>query len=186
MPELIEPTARLAASWRAARDDWGRGVHQDGSGLNDDADDVDTDAGFAAWVARLRQQADDSVPVAPDRVHASYWWIVSGDEILGAISLRHELNDFLLRAGGHIGYGVRPSARRRGLAGWTLVAVLDRARDRGMDRVLITCADDNVASARTIERAGGVLDDVRDTELGRTRRYWITLSDSESALSTAD
>lgn len=185
MPELIEPTARLAASWRAARDDWGRGVHQDGSGLHD-TDDVETDTGFAAWVERLRRQADESVPVAPDRVHASYWWIGSGDEILGAISLRHELNDFLLRAGGHIGYGVRPSARRRGLASWALAAVLDRARGRGMNRVLVTCADDNVASARTIERAGGVLDDVRDTELGRTRRYWITLSGHEPVRSTTD
>ncbi|BCJ39023.1 GNAT family N-acetyltransferase [Actinocatenispora thailandica] len=175
MPELIEPTTRLAASWRVARDDWGRGVHQDGSGLRD-TDDVDSDAGFAAWVARLRREADESVPVAPDRVHASYWWLVAGDEYLGAISLRYRLNDFLLRAGGHIGYGVRPSARRRGLASWALGAVLDRARDRDMGRVLITCADDNVASARTIERNGGVLEDVRDTELGRTRRYWITLT----------
>jgi predicted acetyltransferase len=86
-------------------------------------------------------------------------------------------HDFLLRAGGHIGYGIRPSARGRGLATWALGQVLSKATALGLDRVLITCADGNVASARVIERRGGVLEDVRDTELGRTRRYWVTLAD---------
>lgn len=94
--------------------------------------------------------------------------------MLGAIALRHELNDFLREAGGHIGYGVRPSVRRRGLAGWALGQVLDRAWDRGLDRVLITCDVDNEVSRRIIESRGGVLEDVRDTVLGRTRRYWVT------------
>jgi predicted acetyltransferase len=101
----------------------------------------------------------------------------AGDDVghLGAISLRLTLNDFLLRAGGHIGYGVRPSARRRGLATWALGAVLPEARALGLERVLVTCDDANVASARTIESNGGVLEDVRVTELGQTRRYWIAL-----------
>nr|WP_228395104.1 GNAT family N-acetyltransferase [Modestobacter roseus] len=76
-----------------------------------------------------------------------------------------------------MGYGIRPSARRRGLVTWALGEVLPVARRMGLDRVLVTCADDNVASARVIERAGGVLEDVRETELGRARRYWITLAD---------
>jgi predicted acetyltransferase len=173
MADLIAPTARLHRSWLEARDEWA-GAHQDGSGLND-TDDVDSLAGFTAWVARLRQQSDESVPADPGRVHATYWWMVDGDTYLGAISLRHTLNDFLLRAGGHIGYGVRPSARRRGLATWALGAVLTHARNRGIDRVLVTCDDANAASARVIEHHGGVLEDVRDTELGRTRRYWIGL-----------
>jgi predicted acetyltransferase len=94
---------------------------------------------------------------------------------LGAITLRHGLNDFLLRAGGHIGYGLRPSARGYGLAGWALCSILPRAQQLGLSRVLVTCDDVNAASARTIEKAGGVLEDVRHTELGLTRRYWITL-----------
>lgn len=112
---------------------------------------------------------------AADRIPATYWWIVDRDGYLGAISLRHRLNEFLLEAGGHIGYGVRPSARRRGVATWALGAVLPHARARGLARVLVTCGDENVASARAIERNGGALDDVRDTALGRTRRYWIDL-----------
>ncbi|GAA4212669.1 GNAT family N-acetyltransferase [Actinocatenispora rupis] len=175
MPELIAPTVRLHASWLAARDDWGRGVHQDGSGLHE-TDEVDSAAGFARWVGWLHSQSDASTPLPDGRVHASYWWIVDGDDCLGAISLRYRLNDFLRRVGGHVGYGVRPSARGRGLATWALGAVLPEARGRGIDRLLVTCADTNHASARAIQRNGGVLDGVHDTERGRTRRYWIDLT----------
>ena len=108
-------------------------------------------------------------------MHATNWWVVEDDTYLGAIQLRHTLNDFLLEAGGHIGYGIRPSARRRGYAAWALGAVLPEARALRLDRVLLTCDPDNTASARTIERHGGVLEDERDTEVGRKRRYWITL-----------
>jgi len=103
------------------------------------------------------------------------WWIVDGDTYLGAIDLRHYLNAFLLEGGGHIGYSVRPSARRRGLATWALGTVLLKAPALGLDRVLLTCDDGNIGSARTIESNGGVLEDVRSTEAGLKRRYWITL-----------
>jgi predicted acetyltransferase len=174
MPQLIAPTTRLHDSWLTSRDEWGRGVHQDGAGLGA-ADEVDTPEGFSAWVRQLRQQSDPSIPVKAGRVHATYWWIVEHDTHLGAISLRHSLNGFLLNAGGHIGFGVRPTARRRGLATWALRAVLPETRSLGLTRVLVTCDDDNLGSARTIEKNGGVIEDVRDTDLGRTRRYWIEL-----------
>jgi predicted acetyltransferase len=174
MPELILPTVRLRNSWLAARDEWGRGVHQPGSGLHTD-DDVETEAGFSAWIGRLADEANSGLPPAEGRVHADYWWIVEEDKYLGCITLRHALTDFLLRAGGHVGYGLRPSARGRGLAGWALRMIFPRARKLGLDRLLVTCEDSNVASARTIENAGGELEDVRDTELGLTRRYWIAL-----------
>ena len=174
MPKLIPPTTQLRDSWLAAREEWGRETHQDGAGLRA-GDDVDTVPGFTAWVERLRRESDPSTVMEEGLVHATYWWIVDDVGYLGAISLRHTLNDFLLRAGGHIGYGVRPSARRRGLATWALGAVLPEARALGLERVLVTCDDANAASARTIENNGGVLEDVRETELGQTRRYWIAL-----------
>jgi Acetyltransferase (GNAT) domain len=85
----------------------------------------------------------------------------------------------LLRAGGHIGYGIRPSARGRGLATWALRSVLVRAPALGLGKVLVTCGDSNLASARVIEKAGGVLEDVRETELGLTP---VTGSRSESGM----
>jgi predicted acetyltransferase len=147
---------------------------KDGAGLGA-VDDVETPEGFSVWVQKLRQQSDTSIPAAEGQVHATNWWIVEDATYLGAISLRHTLNDFLLDAGGHIGYGVRPTARRRGLATWALRGVLPKARQLGLTRVLLTCDDKNVGSARIIENNGGVLEDVRDTVLGRIRRYWITL-----------
>ncbi|MFE2875470.1 GNAT family N-acetyltransferase [Streptomyces roseus] len=174
MPELVSPSPRLYDSWLDARAEWGHDSHMDGAGLGSE-DDVDSPGGFAAWTERLRGYADRTRPVEQGRVHATYWWIAEGDTYLGAIDLRHYLNGFLLDAGGHIGYGIRPSARRRGLAGWALGAVLYEARLLGMDRVLLTCDPGNTGSVRTIERGGGVLEDVRETLVGPKRRYWVDL-----------
>ncbi|MFD3903815.1 GNAT family N-acetyltransferase [Streptomyces sp. CB04723] len=176
MPELIVPTGRLHRSWLAAREEWAPDAHQDGAGLRLACGGDLTDPGiFSAWIARLRLQSDTTADPGEGRVQATHWWIVEDDTYLGAVDLRHRLNGFLLDAGGHIGYSVRPSARRRGLATWALGAVLSEARAMGLERALATCDDDNVASARSIESNGGVLEDVRTTEVGRKRRYWITL-----------
>ncbi|WBB65911.1 GNAT family N-acetyltransferase [Micromonospora sp. WMMD812] len=171
MPELIAPTVRLHAAWREARDDWGPGVHEDGFGLRP-SDEVDSPAGFATWVRRLTEASDPARPLDAGSVHCTYRWIVEDDQVLGAIALRHGENDFVRRVG-HIGYGVRPSARRRGLAAWALGRMLAEARELGLDRVLIVCAADNLASAKTIERHGGVLEGIQDTEIGAVRRYWV-------------
>ena len=179
MPELTVPTTDLHAAWLESRDDWGRGVQQDGSGLRPD-DEVDRAEDFAACVDRLLREEDVSMPPAEGRVHCTTRWITEDGAVLGSISLRHELNDFLLRAGGHLGYGVRPSARRRGLARWAVREAFDLARDLGIDRLLITCDDSNVASQAVIEGAGGVLEDIRETELGTTRRYWVDLASTSA------
>jgi len=172
MPELIAPAAGLHAAWLQAHHEWGPGAHEDGFGLHS-SDEVDSAAGFAAWVARLTAQADRAKPVEAGRVHCTYRWIVEDGQVLGAIALRHELNERLILLG-HIGYGIRPSARRRGLASWALGQMLGEARALGLDRVLVACEAGNVASAKTIERCGGVLEDTRDTEHGSIRRYWIS------------
>jgi predicted acetyltransferase len=171
MPELVAPTVHLHTAWLEARDDWGPGVHEDGFGLRP-SDEVDSPAGFAAWVARLADESDPAAVVEAGSMRCMYRWIVEGDRVLGGIALRHGHNDFVLRLG-HIGYGIRPSSRRRGLATWALGRMLDEARAAGLDRVLIVCEVDNVASVKTIERHGGVLEDVRDTGSATVRRYWI-------------
>jgi predicted acetyltransferase len=92
-----------------------------------------------------------------------------GADLVGRVSIRHELNVFLTEIGGHIGFGVRPARRRRGYAGEILGQALVIARALGVDAALVTCDEDNVVSARVIEGAGGVFEDIR----ARTRRYWI-------------
>jgi predicted acetyltransferase len=174
MPKLVEPTTRLHTAWLAARKDWGPGIHEDGFGL-DAEDDVETQDGFTAWVRRMQHDSDATVPTAGEGADSTFWWIVEGGAVLGAIAVGHQLNDRALRVG-QIGYGIRPSARGRGLAKWALGQVLSKARMQGLERVLITCRDDNVASARVIEHNGGLLESVRDTESGRMRRYWVALA----------
>ncbi|SCG54242.1 GNAT family N-acetyltransferase [Micromonospora coxensis] len=173
MPELIAPAVRLHAAWLEAHDEWGPGRHEDGFGLRP-SDEVHSPAGFAAWVARLAGESDPTRPLDTGRVRCTYRWIVEGDRVLGGIALRHGLDDVLLRIG-HIGYGIRPSARRQGLATWALGRMLGEARTLGLDRVLVVCEAGNVASARTIEHHGGVREDSRDSEPGPVRRYWIEL-----------
>jgi len=92
--------------------------------------------------------------------------------VVGRGSVRHRLTPALERLGGHVGYAVRPGHRRRGYATVILRGCLDLAAAAGVHAALVTCADTNTASARTIERAGGVLRDVLVDADGRaTRRY---------------
>jgi predicted acetyltransferase len=91
--------------------------------------------------------------------------------VVGGIALRHGFDDFVQWAG-HIGFGIRPSARGRGLATWAIGQMLIET-EQTMDRVLIVCAADNIASAKTIERSGGALEGIQETALGLARRYWL-------------
>ncbi|GAA2756146.1 GNAT family N-acetyltransferase [Actinopolymorpha rutila] len=170
MPELILPTTRLHTAFLECRDDWGPGLHEDGFGLGAD-DTVDSPEGFAAWVHKRVRLTHPTGDPCPNERHGSPRWIVEDGRLLGGIALRHWFSDDI----GHIGYGIRPSARRRGLASWALGEMLVEARALGLDRVLVPCLADNIASARTIERNGGVLEGIRDEEHGPVRRYWIDL-----------
>jgi predicted acetyltransferase len=173
MPELVAPAARLHAAWLEAHAEWGPGRHEDGFGLGP-YDEVDSPAGFAAWVSRLIDQSDPAKTIDVGKHRCTYRWIIESDRVLGGIALRDGDDDYVLWAG-HIGYGIRPSARRRGLATWAVGRMLDEARALGLDRVLAVCAVDNVASVKTIERCGGVFEGTRDTTFGPVRRYWIEL-----------
>ena len=96
---------------------------------------------------------------------------------VGAVNIRHYLNDALLKSGGHIGDGVRPSERRRGVATAMIGLALDECRRLGIDRVLMVCDRDNIGSAKSIINNGGVLEnEVENEQDGRIiQRYWIEL-----------
>jgi predicted acetyltransferase len=137
------------------------------------------EAGMAwpGYVERHEAQRRGVVPPDSGQVPATFLVADVRGVIVGRASIRHELNDFLAHEGGHIGYGVLPEHRRRGYATEILRQSLVIARSVGVDRVLVTCDDDNPASAAVIERCGGVLESVATrTEDGRVipfRRYWI-------------
>ena len=98
------------------------------------------------------------------------------DRLLGAVNIRHYLNERLLREGGHIGDGIRPTERRKGYATEMIRLALEECRKLGIDRVLMVCDRDNVGSARAIVKNGGVLENEFVNDEGVTeQRYWITL-----------
>ena len=123
--------------------------------------------------ARGEQIPDGHVP-------STFLFAFDEARIVGRVSIRHALNDFLLRLGGHIGYAVVPEFRRRGYATAMLRQALHIAsRDLGLRRVLVTCDDENVGSIRAIEKNGGVLENVVTGAdlVAPKRRYWIDTSD---------
>ena len=172
MPALITPDVRLRESFLAAMAEFAdEGRTGDGSGIGRDLEQWvgrwETDHGFAAYVAE--KVAERESVVDQDWVLCTNLWWVDGDEYVGRMSIRHELNDWLREVGGHIGYDVRRSRRREGHATAMLRAALAVARDLGIEQALLTCDDDNLASRKVIERNGGVLEDLRRGKL----RYWV-------------
>ncbi|KFI64547.1 GNAT family N-acetyltransferase [Bifidobacterium cuniculi] len=95
--------------------------------------------------------------------------------VVGFLDLRHELSDYLLRVGGHIGYSVLPTYRRRGYAKAMLAAAKDEARAIGIGRLLVTCHDGNVGSERTILDNGGQLENTVKDGDETVKRFWIDL-----------
>ncbi len=117
---------------------------------------------FESWddyVESLDRQARGA-DIEPGRVPASLLVATVDDKIVGRSSIRYALNDYLAVIGGHIGYAVLPEFRGHGFATEMLRQSLVIARSRGVDRVLVTCDDDNYASARVIEKCGGILESV--------------------------
>jgi predicted acetyltransferase len=110
-------------------------------------------------------------------VPSSIYFLVDEDKIIyGVIDIRHDLNDYLSQYGGHIGYGVRPSQRRKGYASQMLTLALPIAKELGINNALITCDKNNTGSAKTIINNGGILENevINGDEI--TQRYWITIS----------
>ena len=129
--------------------------------------------GFRRYVEHLRAEALPETPRPAGWVPATNLWYVEGGEFLGRLSIRHRLTESLRRVGGHIGYEVRPSARRRGHATDMLRRALPVARDLGIDPALVTCDAVNVASRRVIEHNGGRL---AEEEHGGKLRFWVPTS----------
>ena len=132
----------------------------------------------ADWLEEVRRyERPETVPEG--KVQASQFLCVREEDgaVLGMIQVRHTLNDYLERIAGHIGYSVRPDARRKGVARWMLAEVLPCCRDLGLKKVMLACLTENEASRRTILANGGVYDRTvyEPDEDVYLEQYWITL-----------
>ncbi len=96
--------------------------------------------------------------------------------VVGAVNIRHYLNEALLLNGGHIGDGVRPSERRKGIATKMISLALDECRKLGIQKVLMVCDKDNVGSAKSIRNNGGILENEIIVDGVVEQRYWIELA----------
>jgi predicted acetyltransferase len=182
MPELSAPIERVHESFLAAMTEFraeGRGDPEDATMIGFEIREFGSrwqdPAAFAAYVAALRAQALEDTPRPTGFVPSTTLWWVEDDRYLGRLAIRHRLTPNLLELGGHIGYDVRPSARRRGHATAMLRAALPVTRALGIDSALVTCDVTNVASRRVIEANGGVFDDRRGTKL----RFWVPAADGD-------
>lgn len=130
------------------------------------------------WVRLCREyECPETVPEG--HVPATQFLFVrkSDGRLIGMLQIRHSLNDYLRKFAGHIGYSVRPTERRKGYAKKMLAAALPLCREIGLDRVMISCIDGNIASEKTILANGGVYtSSAFDEKLGRNlKQFWITL-----------
>ena len=111
---------------------------------------------YSDWVKRLDDERNGIV--RDDRVPASVYFLMNGDRIIGCISIRHNLNNEMLKEfGGHIGYNIRPSERYKGYGTKMLYFALFKCRELGLSDVMVTCKKDNIGSMKIIENNGGKL-----------------------------
>ena len=171
---LIEPTLEYDRQIRAYRKEFlDCGDSMDGTGALRNFENPQD------WINYVNLHRN-SLTVPEGRVPSTQYMLVREEDrkIVGMLDVRHFLNDFLGKYGGHIGYSIAPSERRKGYAALMLKMALPECKKLGMEKVLITCISGNEGSKRTILRNGGVYEStVYEPDEGVfLERYWIDLS----------
>ncbi len=132
---------------------------------------------FEEWIQKVNDDLSKEKAEAKGRVQAVQYIAIRKEDnkLLGFIQIRYRLNDYLLKCGGHIGDSIRPSERNKGYSTEMIGLALKEAKKLGIGNVLITCEKENKASARTIIKNGGILENEVEDDGKIIQRYWITL-----------
>ncbi len=138
------------------------------------------------WVLKLEYQnfeklvkyltdLETGINLKEGQVKCSTYWLTNDEgKILGACNIRHELNEGLLKSGGHVGYGIRPSERKNGYGTIILKLSIEKLKEMGIKKILVTCNHDNVGSEMVILNNGGAMDSIVVDEDGvLVKRFWI-------------
>lgn len=130
---------------------------------------------FDTFLLELQYQKEGLLQNENAANNSTFWLVNADRRALGAVNIRHYLTPSLLEMGGHIGYGIRPSERKKGYATRLLSLALIKAKVMNIDRVLLSCDKDNIGSAKTMINNGGVLDSEAIVNGLEIQRYWIEI-----------
>ena len=137
---------------------------------------------YEEWLSNNIKLHDENYALEKGLVPAYTYFLIREDDnkLIGMIDLRLGLNDYLRNFGGHIGYSIRPTERKKGYNKINLYLVLQEARRYNLDKVLITCADSNDGSRKTILSLGGKFEKINFNELDNETMelYWIDVNES--------
>ncbi|MBU2523710.1 GNAT family N-acetyltransferase [Patescibacteria group bacterium] len=166
--QLIKPTKKYEKSWDEALDEFR----------------TEKQKGFWNWEkepANLKKyikttQDNEIGKMLPQGwVSSTTYWLVDNGEFIGHVNIRHKLNDNLTKLGGHIGYYIRPTSRKKGYGTKILELALLKAKDLGLQKVLVTCDESNIVSKKIIKKNKGQFQSKVLGENGLKLRYWIEL-----------
>lgn len=174
---LIQPSITFESEYLSmAEEFWAKASWVAGENrFQNDRDLIENN--FPAYIRRLDKE-NQSIGLKPGYVPSTTFWLAANNtQIIGESRLRHWLTTSLEHEGGHIGYVIRPSERQQGYGTCILALTLEKAKDLGLNRVLLTCDTDNTGSARVIEKNGGKLasQDISNSTGKPISRYWIDL-----------
>ncbi|MBU0766936.1 GNAT family N-acetyltransferase [Patescibacteria group bacterium] len=129
---------------------------------------------------QIRKDHSQGLNLRKDWVPASTFWLIDNNQFIGEVTIRHELTEYLRNVGGHIGYWIRPSERKKGYGTVILKLALEKAKEIGLKKILVTCDETNIGSKKIIEANGGALDSTRKMGDSNPDKilYWIINADS--------
>jgi predicted acetyltransferase len=168
-PQLVKPSIQYKDSFVTALQEY----KAEGLAMYKDFKFDEVIANVEDYLAQMEKESKGEELPTGYVPHTTFWLVDEG-EYIGRVDIRHELNDFLRTEGGHIGYDVRPSKRGKGYGNEALRLGLEKAKELGIDKVLITCDVGNLPSNNVIKTHGGTLEETVELQNGVMKnRYWI-------------
>lgn len=168
MIQLVKPQLKYEKSFLEALEEF----EKEEKGYSEDFEKFRNN--FNKYILKLKDD-ENGVNLKDGYVPSTTLFLIDDDEYIGRVSIRHSLNDTLLKQGGHIGYDIRPSKRKMGYGTKILELALPIAKELGINKVLLTCKDSNIGSYKIMEKNGAVLQDKIEYDGHLKRRYWINI-----------
>ena len=166
--QLVKPTKKYEKSWHEAlaefREEGRKGFWN-----------WEKEPGNLDEYIKLTRDNEKGESLPKDWVPATTYWLIDNGQFVGHTNIRHKLNDYLAKIGGNIGYYVRPSARNKGYGTKILELALLEAKKLGLQKVLVTCDESNIASEKIIVKNKGQFQDKVASKEEPKLRYWIEL-----------